>query len=324
MSTYLRPITLDLSPEHSGLVGTLSYKVISADGATTYIASTTAGITESPAGSGSYRATPTFDNAWGWVVLDWSTSTFNRQLAVNASDSGPISGSAPPSGDPLIYWPTDDDLTAFFLAMWPDMDTTALSTILAGSAAAALHEFENQTGREPFLAGSTPSTAYYDPPGAIASASPTYTIRGGRKLLPLRTSYVSISSVAIGCTNSNPTGSPMTAGVNYFTLPKGGPEIDAIEFAIPVWGVENSIAITGIKGYATPHIPSDAWLAVRNLAAAQSAASVIQVLSEGLTSVSQGSAKLSIALPDLEASADRWRQQAMRVIFRYKRVALGV
>lgn len=87
MSTYTRPLTLDLGSLHTGLVGTLSYKVVSAGGDITYIAQTTAGISESAPGS--YRASAQFSTAWGWVVIQWLAGDISAQEVINTSDNLP-------------------------------------------------------------------------------------------------------------------------------------------------------------------------------------------------------------------------------------------
>jgi hypothetical protein len=93
----------------TGLTGTVGYQILDDTGAVT-VARTTAGITESPADSGSYIATPTapasagsYSVAWDTGVVSPSTTAYD-DLIVNAAGAPPT----PPSD----YTPTLEDVAA--------------------------------------------------------------------------------------------------------------------------------------------------------------------------------------------------------------------
>lgn len=94
---YVRPLTLDLGPVYSSLTGVLKHGIFSADGATTYLPLTTAGIAETGSGTGSYFVGANLDTSWGWVIVRWTAPSVTRQVAVNASDNVPGLSSVTPT-----------------------------------------------------------------------------------------------------------------------------------------------------------------------------------------------------------------------------------
>jgi len=218
-------------------------------------------------------------------------------------------------------YPSDVDLQNFLtsLGLW----TSSLSTFSSGWAQAAINKFEMLTGRQPFLALTTPVSAFYDPPGSV-SQSYYYPWRGGQKNLELDNSFVSISDIIVGWSTANVGNSlnlPGSVNQNCRFLPinynlKGIP-IDEIEFYFNDWGIPGSIMIVGIQGYSTT-VPADVWTAILQEAASLFVTSFRVILSDGLTSVSEADIDLKFPEDMLGTMSDRWHQLFMMAVNRYK------
>lgn len=146
-------------------------------------------------------------------------------------------------------YPTESDLQAFLVS------AGVVSSAPSGVAAyvdGAIAEWESMTGFRPFLGESSDSTSYYDGP---------YPSR----FLDLLGGYVSITSLAIGITATDTTGTAQTANEDWFAKYQGQ-AITGVEFSGLVSG-SRSIKIVGKKGYSAT-LPADAYQAILQKAAA--------------------------------------------------------
>lgn len=97
---------LDNAP--TGMVGTLGVRVLAKSDESTVTARTTAGIVESPAGSGRYKATLTAPNAAGAYTVLWDTGTVSP--TTTASDDLSVTYDLPPTVQSGPLYATPDDL----------------------------------------------------------------------------------------------------------------------------------------------------------------------------------------------------------------------
>lgn len=136
---------------------------------------------------------------------------------------------------------------------------------------AAVSEFEYETDYVPFLAGSQDTTRSYDPSGPERrhSGHVYSVIRGGSKYLEIDGGLVSLTSVVTGITFDD-TGTPQTGITRVlnrdFTIrPENAPArnrpYEWIEFFFPMYGMANSIQITGKFGFCTT-LPAQVWRAI--------------------------------------------------------------
>lgn len=221
-------------------------------------------------------------------------------------------------------WPTDNDLISYLSGM--QIWDSSLTSLVSGYIDGAINRFQMLTGRIPFLAESTPSSGFYDPPGSV-SKSYYYPWRGGGKVLELDTGYTEITAVYTAHSIDNP-GNSMDLNRNLRFLPinyanKGVP-IDEIEFFFNNWGVPGSIVVVGKRGYSST-IPGDVWNAIVQEAAANFSAAVAVLINGGSTSQAEADVKLTFPVDGdtFGAQIDRWHQAFMQTVNRFKLIRLG-
>lgn len=146
-------------------------------------------------------------------------------------------------------YPTELDLQAFLVSA--GVVSSAPSGV-ASYVEGAIAEWERCTGYKPFLGESSDSSDYFNGPYPS-------------KHLDLCGGYVSITSLAIGITATDDTGTVQTANQDWFPEHQGE-AITGIEFTGLVSGLR-SIKIVGKKGYSAT-LPADAYQAILQKAAA--------------------------------------------------------
>lgn len=187
--------------------------------------------------------------------------------------------------------PVASDLQALLTAagLW----NTAYSGLIAGYVAGAITQFQNDTGRIPFITSGNDSILYFDPPGDT-SQQYANTVRGGEKILELSVPFVTISGIATGVSIDSPAGVAVDLnravefGPDNYAI-KGLP-IEWIRFSFQVWGATKSIMITGHAGSYTAW-PDDAFQAVVAKAAADLLTTVLGNITGGLTGWTEGDVK---------------------------------
>jgi len=155
-------------------------------------------------------------------------------------------------------------------------DTDALSDVLElldleTFAAAAVRQWEEETGWIPFLAETTPAldggvdeTRYFDPPGPNTRGQ----FIGGGTDLRLDCGLVVLEDVDIGWSPSTP-GTPQFAGTDFRLWPYNADPLDRpwteLRFKVRQWGQPQSIRLVGRFGYSAT-VPDNAWLAILHYA----------------------------------------------------------
>jgi hypothetical protein len=168
---------------------------------------------------------------------------------------------------------------------------TSLGSQFDGAILAAIASFESKTGRDPFIASSSDQDVLVDPPGDTSSSSTSSLRNGGEKRLELPVPFFSISAIRKELGSLSPSGIVLTENVDYFLRPqlyaiKGKP-IEWIEFRSPVYGLSQSVKITGRPGsYAD--WPEDAKRAVIQMAAASLVANMMSFTLTGVSSWKEG------------------------------------
>jgi hypothetical protein len=192
-------------------------------------------------------------------------------------------------------YPTATDLTTYLAAR----NITAPSNLLV-HLNAAIDEWERLTGYMPFLAETSDSTSHFDPP--------TFT-----RVLDLQRGYTSITSVAVGVSDDDPTGTVLTAGKDYFAIPYNGTTIEALRFIASPGTRPRSIKVVGKKGYAT-FVPDDAFRAIL----VRAAHFAMQNLgSANLVSMKEGD--ISLQFQQKGGELDLWQN----AIAKYTRIPVG-
>lgn len=176
------------------------------------------------------------------------------------------------------------------------------------SADAVKSEFEERTGRKPFL---------------IQRATIGHTSTNGNGVLALRIPAKTIYSVTIG-------GSAVDAST-YWTQPETaaltGAPIEFIQFSQGyfsgrVWTKPNQIAIDADWGYAD-RIPADVWRAGMNMATLHTISGIQGEQDLGSISEDGFSAGYDLVGPiDDKVRKDIWPQQWEKVVGRYTRIVV--
>ena len=165
-------------------------------------------------------------------------------------------------------WPDGGDLVQFLGDV--GFDATAMSTSVDTYVSAAIYDFERATGRQPFVG--TAQTRLFNPPGPNErrTRSNVMPMVGGGRRLHLDCGLVSLTSLKVGITIDNPTGTPYTVNRDFFLRPGNAAvekrPYDLVEFLNPQYGQFQSIQIVGVWGWQAT-VPNDAWLAVLSRAA---------------------------------------------------------
>lgn len=221
--------------------------------------------------------------------------------------------------------PTDADLIAFLTAA--GVYKAAFASLVVGYAAAAVEKFEELTGRRPFLATSS-TTLYFDPQGAYSQTGP-FDYRGGEKRLELDVPFTIVTGVALGCNPDDPTGQPIEIGRAVFLKPdrrdiKKLP-VEWLEFTFAVWGISQSIGITGTPGSVTEW-PADVFNAVLAGAAADFGRDVISAsIGKGLSSWKEADTSENYDTDGaLSGNIGMWEGRFNRAVSRKRLIRLGL
>ena len=219
--------------------------------------------------------------------------------------------------------PTDLDLQEMLTAagLW----SSGLAVWNQGIVAGAVKRFEMATGRVPFLQQASTSL-YYDPPGD-ASKQMQNPYVGMGKILELTPYFTAITAVAWGVSVDIPAGTPVDIQRQLYFRPNNyaalGLPIEWIEFLFPVYGLPQSIMVTGTPGSVTQW-PTDAWNGVLAGAAADLSAVVGTSISGAMTSEAELDTKVTYAENPLAAQEKAWRFMFNRVVKAYKTLRVGL
>jgi hypothetical protein len=187
----------------------------------------------------------------------------------------------------------------------------------SGLGAWAQGEFQQRTGRVPFLEDSVDVARVFDPPGGRSKLEPSFYL-GGEKLLELKAGLLSCNAVAVGVTPDNPDGQAMDLARQLRLLPSNaaveGKPYSQIEFYFPVYGAPNSIVVTGKWGYSSA-VPDDVWAACLRLGAAKAAADILEGITASPSRIKAG--EDLIQQDSFHELGEAWRAEADRVIARY-------
>lgn len=128
----------------------------------------------------------------------------------------------------------------------------------------SLDWWESATGYHPFQA-TVSTTRFYDPPGANRRSNQGLSLYGGDRVLDFGCGLVSLTSLVIGFDSLTQTGTQLVPNQDFWLEPVNSPleeyPYQRVRFLVPVFGIENSIAVTGVFGYAST-VPEDAFQAM--------------------------------------------------------------
>ncbi|HLV80729.1 MAG TPA: hypothetical protein VKT32_10620 [Chthonomonadaceae bacterium] len=190
------------------------------------------------------------------------------------------------------FAPTADDLAArLYAANLVDGATAATLSAqqaavnLSVAVAAAIEDWEADTGWHPFIAQE--QVRVYDPQGPEKGPVGIYlglNNLGGSRFLFLRSGILSVRTLIASISLTNPAGTVLTQGTDFFLRPRGAADwgwpYTYIEFRVPQYGNPESISIDGVFGFAAEW-PNRAWEAVLDKAFLR-AAPELAVLKRGL------------------------------------------
>jgi hypothetical protein len=185
---------------------------------------------------------------------------------------------------------------------------------LESLAKAAARHFEKETGWIPFLASPTPSTRQFDPPG-IENAYMA-SVRGGSRVLELDGGLISVVSITVAGTTYVP-------GTDCWLKPANSEAKSFIEFGKPIFGLPQSISITGVWGFSV-QVPDDAWLAILRLAAISAMDDYVASQTGGMEEWAEGDAREKYGESPMQSTINDFREHAASVIRSYRRVTVGV
>lgn len=152
------------------------------------------------------------------------------------------------------------------LALFDPEDLTSVFEFLdlESFAAAAVRQWETETGWEPFLADvdvdNLDQTRYFDPPGPNVRGE----FVGGGNHLTLDCGIVELDTVHTGW-SATTAGTAQLAGTDFRLWPYNADPLDKpwteLRFKYRQWGEPQSIRLVGRFGYAAT-VPDNAWTAI--------------------------------------------------------------
>ena len=232
---------------------------------------------------------------------------------------------------PQPNFPADSDIQTFIVDCGLNLPTQVIGAFNAyistytatGLAAAAQTEFQERTGRIPFLKDSVDVSRSYDPPGAYSSLETTF-YKGGEKILELDAGLLSCTSVYLGVVVPDNVGTAMDLQRQLRFMPANaaamGHPYEWIEFYFPVYGAPSSVVVTGRWGYAT-EVPDDVWQACLRLGASIAAKDILEGIMSTPNTFKEGD---ETQIQDsFDALGNQWQNYANRVIGRYKLLRFG-
>jgi len=206
---------------------------------------------------------------------------------------------------PKTTYPDSTDLTARLTGL--GLTTIPAGVSLDDELEAAIEVLETVSNQAPFLAESVDSTSYLSPKRM------PYVDLGAR--------FISITSIAID-------GETLTNEQDYWLVPAGGPYV-GINFAYPVSGEPNSIAVTGKRGNSE-NLPYRVWNAVLDYAAGSvhNIAVMAGTVKPGpVSEITQDTVKYKFGggASGMEpgTTGDRLKAEAVRVFASLKRPSIG-
>ena len=207
-------------------------------------------------------------------------------------------------------YPVDSDITALINGSGITLPS-GYST--SGYAAAAIDEWEKLTGFIPFLNTEGSSAQTFDPPGVRPNAKSYGSLYGGERVMALKGGLVSVASVVS-------SGQTMVLGTDYRLRPgnaaaKGKP-FTWIEFAYPIWGLPDSVVVTGVFGYCSGSIPQTAWDAIVRIGAAMVARDVLQGIYASPTDIKEGDE--AVQQDSFRDLGQAWEAYSARMVDFYK------
>lgn len=206
--------------------------------------------------------------------------------------------------------------------------------VLEDAVNTAYAKWQLDTGYTPFI--ETSQTRTFDPPGPDQGsgylnygwAGPGAIVSiGGSNRLFLGTGLLTITTLKIGISTTNTTGTTLTVNQDYFLRPQNaltfGRPYSWIVFETNQRDMRNSIQIVGTWGFCpfvggsttTWVIPDDAWSAILDAALVEVAPQMALLVSGGLTSWKEADVSESYAANPFQAqieAADMRYQKAVR------------
>lgn len=255
------------------------------------------------------------DQLLGTNLIYWNGTTENTE---------PV----PPSGS--SFFPSDADIQAFIVSCGVNMPSQVVGAFnaymstytVAGIAGAAQIEFQERTGRIPFIKDSSDVARVFDPPGAYSALEQTF-YKGGEKILELDSGLLSCTSIYLGVTPDN-TGTQMDLARQLRLMPANAPAMghpyEWVEFYFPVYGAPSSIVITGKWGYSAT-VPDDVWQACLRLGASIAAKDILEGIMSTPNMFKEGDETQT--QPAFDALGQTWERYANRVIARYRIIRMG-
>lgn len=192
-------------------------------------------------------------------------------------------------------WPTGSELTAAVAGLGAAIPAGYTANDLI---AAAIEEFERETGWYPFLADAGSDTRQYDPTFG-------YTLRTHH--------FFTITGVTV-------RGTAQVEGTDYYVLPYNNAlderPITGLRFLIPLQGLPREVSVTGRMGY-DDEIHLDAWMAVLNRAVAR-CLELAAGPSGSVAEIQQGLVKVKYSGGEQD-TISRFNKEFKQVVRRYKR-----
>jgi hypothetical protein len=229
------------------------------------------------------------------VIIGAQTRLFPQTISVRSKFTG-------------AGYPIDADLADRIEALGILATGEGWGFDLGAKVGAAIADWERDTGHLPFLAASSMSVHYFDPPRRSCRLD----FDGG---------LASLSSLTI-------SGTTLTVDEDFFLMPTNaaarGLPITGVEFAAPVSGEPRSIAVTGRWGYATT-LPDAAYEAILCKALLYSQPELALGVSKGVYSVQDEKFSMRYGgggVTPLMAETERWRCSYRDAVRRYRRIAL--
>lgn len=186
-------------------------------------------------------------------------------------------------------------------------ESTILGFDLSAKIATAISDWEYATGHQPFLAASSNSTRYFDPP------------RDGR--LTFDTGLASFTSLTL-------SGTTLTSGTDFYLGPQNASArsipYEWADFGSNPGGLPRSIAITGRWGYATT-LPPIAWEAIISRALLLAQPEMALGISKGVYSIRDDTFDVRYGgggVTPLQTEAKIWADNYRSAVRRMQRIAI--
>lgn len=202
-------------------------------------------------------------------------------------------------------WFTDSDVADAIALQWPELSN--VGDLVEGSAQDAINEFEDESGRQPFLAGAS-SDRSFDPPSGFARA------------IAFVSGVTTVSSVTVD-------GSAWVDGTDYVLKPYNNPSQDKpYEFMQLLRGAGSkpkSVVIHGTWGYGA-EVPEDAYRPTLRRAMSLALPAIINGITQGTVSWSDGDADQKFDSASMVAMGKLWDERFNRTAERFSNNLVGI